>query len=126
MMLRKPMVALGAVSMMLITEVGMASSLLLPNPAQLAGDWELYAENQQATACQLQLRAPETVLEGDLQCLQQLIGKPASGWLVTPDTLALMGSDGSAVVHFNRYRPNVYKWTTPAGITLLLERKSKE
>jgi hypothetical protein len=125
-MLRKPMVALGAVSMMLITEVGMASSLLLPNPAQLAGDWELYAEHEKAAACQLQLRAPETLLEGDLQCLQQLIGQPASGWLVTPDTLALMGADGSALVHFSRYKPGLYKWTTPAGKTLLLERKSKE
>lgn len=104
----------------------MASSLLLPNPAQLAGEWELYAENEKAEACQLQLRVPETLLEGDLQCLRQLIGQPASGWLVTPDTLALLGNDGSAVVHFNRYKPDLYKWTTPAGKVLLLERKSKE
>lgn len=122
----KRMIALGAIPLMLITEVGMAGSLLLPNPAQLAGDWELYPENEQAAACQLQLHAPETWLGGDLQCLQHLIGQSVSRWLVTPDTLALIGADGSAVVHFNRYKHESYKWITPAGKTLLLKRKSKD
>ncbi|MNJ63726.1 Alkaline proteinase inhibitor precursor [compost metagenome] len=122
----KRMIALGAVPLMLITEVGMAGSLLLPNPAQLAGDWTLYPENEPAAACQLRLYAPETRLGGDLQCLQQLLGQSASSWLVTPDTLALVGADGSAVVHFNRYKPDSYKWITPAGKTLLLKRKIKD
>lgn len=123
----KRMIALGAIPLMLMTEVGMASSLLLPTPAQLAGDWTLYPENDRAAGCELHLDAAQT-LRGDLKCAQKLIGKRQrpSGWLPTPDTLALLGGSGSALVHFNRYKPGIFKWTSISGKILLLERKNKE
>ena len=125
MMAFKRMIALGAIPLMLMTEVGMASSLLLPTPAQLAGDWTLYPEADRAAGCELYLDVTQT-LRGDLQCVEVLIGKRPSGWLPTPDTLALLDGSGSALVHFNRYKPGMFKWTSASGETLLLERKNKE
>ncbi|QPG66023.1 AprI/Inh family metalloprotease inhibitor [Pseudomonas sp. BIGb0427] len=125
MMALKRMIALGAIPLMLMTEVGMASSLLLPTPAQLAGDWMLYPENDRAAGCEMHLDAAQT-LRGDLECVAGLIGQRPSGWLPTTDTLALLDGSGSAMVHFNRYKPGIFKWTSISGKILLLERKNKE
>lgn len=117
-------IALAAIPLMLMTEVGMASSLLLPNAAQLAGRWQLYPEQQEKQACDLRLVASEGKLEGDLECAERLLGLRPGSWLVTPDTLALVG-DGSTVVHFSREGANRYGWTTPKGTPLVLERLDK-
>ncbi|MBI6895821.1 AprI/Inh family metalloprotease inhibitor [Pseudomonas putida] len=119
------MIALAAIPMMSMTEVVMASSLLLPNAAQLAGRWQLYPEQQQAQACDLRLGATEGEIEGDLECAKGLIGLRPGSWLVTPDTLALVGGDGSSVVHFSREGAQRYAWTTPDGKQLVLERLDK-
>ncbi|MEN5201141.1 AprI/Inh family metalloprotease inhibitor [Pseudomonas wadenswilerensis] len=124
MMAFKRMIALGAIPLMLMTEVGMASSLILPTPAQLAGEWTLYPEADPAAGCELHLEETQT-LHGDLDCVEELIGARPGGWLPTPDTLALMGGSGTALVHFNRYKPGIFKWTSASGKTLLLERKNK-
>ncbi|AMK30083.1 hypothetical protein ACVWZ5_001935 [Pseudomonas sp. TE6283] len=118
-------IALAAIPMVSMTEVVMASSLLLPNAAQLAGRWQLYPEQQQAQACDLRLGATEGEIEGDLECAKGLIGLRPGSWLVTPDTLALVGGDGSSVVHFNREGAQRYAWTTPDGKQLVLERLDK-
>ncbi|QXI44712.1 protease inhibitor Inh/omp19 family protein [Pseudomonas wayambapalatensis] len=118
----KRMIALAAISLMSMTEVGMASSLLLPNAAQLAGRWQLYAQPQQASACSLNLAASEGALDGDLACAENLLGVRPGSWLVTPDTLALVGSDGSTVVHFSRQGAGRYTWTSAAGSAVVLER----
>ncbi|MDF9617233.1 AprI/Inh family metalloprotease inhibitor [Pseudomonas entomophila] len=118
-------IALAAIPLMLMTEVGMASSLLLPNAAQLAGRWQLYPEQQKAQACDLRLAASEGKLDGDLACAERLLGLRPGSWLVTPDTLALVGGDGSTVVHFSREGANRYGWTTPKGTQLVLERLDK-
>ncbi|WP_194787815.1 AprI/Inh family metalloprotease inhibitor [Pseudomonas sp. UFMG81] len=115
-------VAQAAITLMSMTEVAMASSLLLPNAAQLAGRWQLYPEHQQAQACDLRLQASEGKLEGDLACAEGLLGLRPGSWLVTPDTLALVGGDGSSVVHFSREGAQRYAWTTPDGKQLVLER----
>ncbi|HEK1688311.1 TPA: AprI/Inh family metalloprotease inhibitor [Pseudomonas putida] len=117
----KRMIALGAIPLMSMTEVGMASSLLLPNAAQLAGRWALYPQ-QQASACTLRLSANEGALDGDLACAESLLGVRPGSWLVTPDTLALVGGDGSTVVHFSRQGAGRYTWTSPAGSAVVLER----
>ena len=118
-------IALAAIPMVSMTEVVMASSLLLPNAAQLAGRWQLYPEQQQAQACDLRLGATEGEIEGDLECAKGLIGLRPGSWLVTPDTLALVGGDGSSVVHFSREGDQRYAWTTPDGKQLVLERLDK-
>ncbi|MDH0304848.1 MULTISPECIES: AprI/Inh family metalloprotease inhibitor [unclassified Pseudomonas] len=118
-------IALAAIPLMSMTEVGMASSLLLPNAAQLAGDWTLYSEQPQTQACNLRLGASEGVVEGDLDCASALLGLRPGSWLVTPDTLALVGGDGSTVVHFSREGARRYGWTTPGGTQLVLERLEK-
>ncbi|MDH1658932.1 protease inhibitor Inh/omp19 family protein [Pseudomonas mosselii] len=118
-------IALAAIPMVSMTEVVMASSLLLPNAAQLAGRWQLYPEQQQAQACDLRLGATEGEIEGDLECAKGLIGLRPGSWLVTPDTLALVGGDGSRVVHFSREGAQRYAWTTPDGKQLVLERLDK-
>ncbi|MEE1888782.1 AprI/Inh family metalloprotease inhibitor [Pseudomonas carassii] len=119
------MIALAAIPLMSMTEVVMASSLLLPNAAQLAGRWQLYPEQQQAQACNLRLGATEGEIEGDLECAKGLIGLRPGSWLVTPDTLALVGGDGSSVVHFSRKGAQRYAWTTSDGKQLVLERLDK-
>ncbi|MCE0916150.1 AprI/Inh family metalloprotease inhibitor [Pseudomonas sp. NMI760_13] len=118
-------IALAAIPMVSMTEVVMASSLLLPNAAQLAGRWQLYPEQQQTQACDLRLGATEGEIEGDLECAKGLIGLRPGSWLVTPDTLALVGGDGSSVVHFSREGAQRYAWTTPDGKQLVLERLDK-
>ncbi|MDH1633029.1 AprI/Inh family metalloprotease inhibitor [Pseudomonas mosselii] len=118
-------IALAAIPLMSMTEVVMASSLLLPNAAQLAGRWQLYPEQQQAQACDLRLGATEGEIDGDLECAKGLIGLRPGSWLVTPDTLALVGGDGSSVVHFNREGAQRYAWTRPDGKQLVLERLDK-
>ena len=118
-------IALAAIPMVSMTEVVMASSLLLPNAAQLAGRWQLYPEQQQAQACDLRLGATEGEIEGDLECAKGLIGLRPGSWLVTPDTLALVGGDGSSVVHFSREGAQRYAWTAPDGKQLVLERLDK-
>lgn len=118
----KRMIALGAIPLMSMTEVGMASSLLLPNAAQLAGRWALYPQQQQASACTLRLSASEGALDGDLACAERLLGVRPGSWLVTPDTLALVGGDGSTVVHFSRQGAGRYTWTSVAGSAVVLER----
>lgn len=120
----KPMIAVWAIPLMVMTEVSMASSLLLPNPVQLAGRWQLYPEWQQAQACELRLEAREGALDGDLDCVAQLIGLRPGSWLVTPDTLALVGGDGSSVVHFSHQGAQRYGWTTPDGKQLILQRQT--
>jgi len=118
-------IALAAITLMSMTEVGMASSLLLPNAAQMAGDWTLYPEQQQAQACNLHLGANEGEIEGDLDCARDLLGLRPGSWLVTPDTLALVGGDGSSVVHFSREGAKRYAWTRPDGTQLVLQHLDK-
>ncbi len=125
MMALKRMIALGAIPLMLMTEVGMASSLVLPTPAQLAGDWTLYPEGNWAAGCELQLDVAQT-LRGDLECVEGLTGRRPNGWLPTPDTIALLDGSDRPPVHFGRYKPGIYKWTSASGKILLLERKNKE
>ncbi|NER58930.1 AprI/Inh family metalloprotease inhibitor [Pseudomonas sp. MAFF212428] len=115
-------IALGAITFITLTEVGMASSLLLPSPDQLAGDWKLYAQKDVGHVCTLRLHAPQTLLSGELDCAEKLLGVRVSAWLVTPDTLALVGGDGVALRHFNRVQPGLYEWDVEAGKTLRLER----
>lgn len=118
-------VAQAAITLMCMNEVAMASSLLLPNAAQLAGRWQLYPLQQQAQACDLRLQASEGKLAGDLDCAEGLLGVRPGSWLVTPDTLALVGGDGSSVVHFSREGAQRYAWTAPDGKQLVLERLDK-
>ena len=118
-------VAQAAITLMSMTEVAMASSLLLPNAAQLAGRWQLYPVQQQAQACDLSLQASEGKLAGALDCAEGLLGVRPGSWLVTPDTLALVGADGSSVVHFSRESAQRYAWTAPDGKQLVLERLDK-
>ncbi|PVZ39526.1 AprI/Inh family metalloprotease inhibitor [Pseudomonas sp. CC120222-01a] len=117
------MIALGAVPLMVITEVCMASSLLLPNAAQLAGRWQLYPEYQPAQACELRLGASGGELSGDLACAERLLGLRPGSWLVTPDTLALVGADGSQAVHFSRQGAGHYALITANGTHLVLDRQ---
>ncbi|MGE7993205.1 AprI/Inh family metalloprotease inhibitor [Pseudomonas sp. NPDC089554] len=121
----KRTIALGAIALMSMTEVGMASSLLLPNAAQLAGDWRLYPQQQVADGCALRLAASEGALEGDLACAERLLGLRPGSWLVTPDTLALVAGDGASVVHFSREGAQRYAWTSPEGRQLVLERQGQ-
>ncbi|WP_256591405.1 MULTISPECIES: AprI/Inh family metalloprotease inhibitor [Pseudomonas] len=118
-------IALAAIALMSMTEVGMASSLLLPSAAQMAGDWTLYSEQPQAQTCNLHLGANEGEIEGDLDCARDLLGLRPGSWLVTPDTLALVGGDGSSVVHFSREGARRYAWTRPDGTQLVLKRLDK-
>jgi len=115
-------IALGAITFMSLTEVGMASTPLLPSPEQMAGNWKLYRASEPATACTLHLQAAQTLLGGELDCAQRLLGARVTAWLVTPDMLGLVGDNGVALHNFNRVRQGLYELTSDADKTLRLEK----
>jgi hypothetical protein len=94
-----------------------------PQPRATGRALAALPSSQQAQACELRLDANEGALGGDLECVAQLIGLRPGSWLVTPDTLALVGGDGSNVVHFSREGALRYGWTAPDGTPLILERQ---
>ncbi|CDG88579.1 protease inhibitor Inh/omp19 family protein [Xenorhabdus bovienii] len=80
----------------------MASSLRLPEPAELKGLWQLSDGNQ---VCSIELtdtRLPEGsiwALKGD-SCLTELMRNPVEGWRPTPDGITLTDDDGNSLAFF--------------------------
>ena len=97
----------------------MASSLVLPTTAQLAGHWQLH---QQGQVCALDLLEQANALGGDVACVAQWLGDKPLTWTPTPDGIWLMNAEGSGITHLNRQKEGEYKGRTPAGLEVVLQR----
>ncbi|WP_248732457.1 AprI/Inh family metalloprotease inhibitor [Pseudomonas sp. MWU13-2517] len=97
----------------------MASSLVLPTTAQLAGHWEL---KQQDQVCALDLLEQANALAGDVACVEQWLGDKPLTWSPTPDGIWLMNAEGTGITHLNRQREGEYKGRTPSGSEVVLQR----
>ncbi|MDY7553358.1 alkaline proteinase inhibitor [Pseudomonas veronii] len=97
----------------------MASSLVLPTTAQLAGHWQLHRQDQ---VCALDLLEQATAVGGDVACVEQWLGDKPLTWSPTPDGIWLMNAEGSGITHLNRKRDGEYQARTPSGDIVTLQR----
>ncbi len=97
----------------------MASSLVLPTSAQLAGHWQLHQADQ---VCALDLLEPANALGGDVACVAQWLGDKPLSWSPTPDGIWLMNAEGSGITHLNRQKEGEYQGRTPSGALVVLHR----
>nr|WP_246208412.1 protease inhibitor Inh/omp19 family protein [Pseudomonas karstica] len=97
----------------------MASSLVLPTTAQLAGHWQL---RQQEQVCPLDLIENASALGGDVECAGRWLGEKPSSWLPTPDGIWLMNVEGTGITHLNRQKEDEYVGRTQSGGVLILRR----
>ncbi|WP_253507578.1 protease inhibitor Inh/omp19 family protein [Pseudomonas rhodesiae] len=98
----------------------MASSLVLPTHAQLAGHWQL---RQQDRVCALDLLEQAGALGGDVACVTQWLGDKPLSWSPTPDGIWLMNAEGTGITHLNRQAKDRYEGKTPSGSVVILQRK---
>ncbi|OIN46371.1 alkaline proteinase inhibitor [Pseudomonas azotoformans] len=97
----------------------MASSLVLPTSAQLAGHWQLHQQDQ---VCALDLLEQANALGGDVACVANWLGDKPLTWTPTPDGIWLMNAEGSGITHLNRQKEGEYKGRTPTGLEVVLQR----
>ncbi|NWF09421.1 protease inhibitor Inh/omp19 family protein [Pseudomonas salomonii] len=97
----------------------MASSLVLPTTAQLAGHWEL---KQQDQVCALDLLDQPNALAGDVACAERWLGDKPISWSPTPDGIWLFNTEGSGIIHLNREKDGEYKGHTASITELVLQR----
>lgn len=97
----------------------MASSLVLPSTAQLAGHWQL---RQQEQVCALDLIEQANALGGDVACAEHWLGEKPLSWSPTPDGIWLMNAEGTGITHLNRQGDGEYEGRAKSGATLLLKR----
>jgi hypothetical protein len=97
----------------------MASSLVLPTTAQLAGHWQLHQDGQ---VCALDLLEQSNSLGGDVACVAQWLGDKPLTWSPTPDGIWLMNAEGSGITHLNRQKGGDYKARTKSGAEVVLQR----
>nr|AAC38256.1 protease inhibitor [Pseudomonas fluorescens] len=97
----------------------MASSLVLPSSAQLAGHWQLQQQDQ---VCALELLEQANALGGDVACVAQWLGDKPLTWSPTPDGIWLFNADGSGITHLNRQKEGEYQARTKSGTVVELKR----
>lgn len=100
----------------------MASSLVLPTSAELAGHWQLHQAGQADQICALDLLEPANALGGDVACVAQWLGDKPLSWTPTPDGIWLMNAEGSGITHLNRQKEGQYQGRTPSGALVVLQR----
>lgn len=97
----------------------MASSLVLPSSAQLAGHWQLHQQDQ---VCALDLLEQANGLSGDVACAAQWLGDTPLTWSPTPDGIWLFNAEGSGITHLNRQKDGDYQARTKSGTVVELKR----
>ena len=102
-------------------ESAMANSLLLLSPAQLAGSWTFYPQDDATQACQVQLVADKT-FSPEIKCLEVWLGQAPASWSSTPDGIFLMGKDGTDLVHMDRIEPGLYEAQLAGSKVLMMKR----
>ena len=97
----------------------MASSLVLPSTAQLAGHWQLQQKDQ---VCALDLLDQPNAVAGDVDCAERWLGDKPLSWSPTPDGIWLFNAEGSGIIHLNREKDGEYKGHTPSIAEVALNR----
>lgn len=103
-------------------ESTMANSLLLQSPAQLAGGWTFYSQDNPKQTCTVQLLADKTTFSSEVKCLEPWLGQVPASWTPTPDGIFLMGKDGTDLVHMNRIEADHYEVRLTSGKVLCMKR----
>ena len=118
--------AMGCVAALLTftIENAMANSLLLLSPAQLAGGWTFYPQEDTTRSCRVELVADKT-FSPEVKCLEAWLGEAPVSWSPTPDGMFLMGKDGTDLVHMNRIEPGLYEARLGGDKVLVMERLHK-
>ncbi|MDK2351156.1 protease inhibitor Inh/omp19 family protein [Pseudomonas paraeruginosa] len=105
--------------------ISMASSLILPSAADLAGYWTLQ-QDEASAICQLELRASEVAeasgydLGGDTACLKRWLPSEPRAWRPTPAGIALLKRDGLTLILLDRQSNNDYWMQGDNGELLVL------
>ncbi|MFI0488239.1 MAG: protease inhibitor Inh/omp19 family protein [Yersinia sp. (in: enterobacteria)] len=96
----------------------MASSLVLPTPESLSGQWTVV---EQANSCVVHLRAESFKqangykLSVSPNCAHDLLPEATEAWRPTPDGIAFLDRDGLTVLFFSRegehYRSQIWEET---------------
>ena len=115
--------AMGCVAALLLTttESAMASSLMLLNPAQVAGRWTFYVKGGEQDACTVTLKKDRT-FSAQARCLQAWLGRTPTRWSPTPDGLLLIGKDGSQPIFLELREPGCYEGSVDGTKTLVMKR----
>ena len=90
-------------------ESAMANSLLLLSPAQLAGGWTFYSQDNPAQTCTVQLLAENKSFGPEVKCLASWLGQVPVSWTPTPDGVFFIDKKGTDIVHMNRIEPGHYE-----------------
>ncbi|WP_109505068.1 AprI/Inh family metalloprotease inhibitor [Pseudomonas aeruginosa] len=106
----------------ILGEVVMASTLRMPNAAELEGHWRIYPQQAQSQACKLKLYARLYALEGELECAALWLGGVPASWEPTPDGINVYSTEGRRLMHFGKQPEQLYLGRLPTGGFLVLER----
>ncbi|WP_095147673.1 AprI/Inh family metalloprotease inhibitor [Pseudomonas sp. Irchel s3a18] len=117
----KAMAWLIATLIMFSGDVGMASSLRLADPSELAGTWQVHLRQQPQNTCALKLE-PDQTLGGDVQCLAGWLGQLPVGWFTEPDGISLTNKDGSRIIHLGRQQNGRYQSNKQSDPAIVLQR----
>ena len=106
-------------------ESAMANSLLLLSPAQLAGGWTFYSQDNPAQTCTVQLLAENKSFGPEVKCLASWLGQVPVSWTPTPDGVFFIDKKGTDIVHMNRAEADTYEARLTSGKVLRMKRKRK-
>ncbi|NBF11260.1 AprI/Inh family metalloprotease inhibitor [Pseudomonas sp. Fl4BN1] len=110
-----------ATLMMFYGAITMASSLLLADPSELVGHWQLQQAAQPGNSCALDLLQNAALGDG-AECLSKWIGEAAVGWFPEPDGIAITGREGSRVIFFSRQKEGLYEARLKTDELIVLQR----
>ncbi|NBF03095.1 AprI/Inh family metalloprotease inhibitor [Pseudomonas sp. Fl5BN2] len=110
-----------ATLMMFYGAITMASSLLLADPSELVGHWQLQQAAQPGNSCSLDLLQNAALGDG-AECLSKWIGEAAVGWFPEPDGIAITGREGSRVIFFSRQKEGLYEARLKTDELIVLQR----
>ena len=115
--------AMGCLAAVLFTttESAMASSLMLLNPAQVAGSWTFYVQGAEQDACTVKLKKDRT-FSAQVSCLQAWLGRTPTTWSPTPDGILLIGRDGTQSMFLELREAGRYEGAVDGAKTLVMKR----
>lgn len=115
--------AMGGIAALLLltTESVMASSLMLLSPAQVAGSWTFYLQQNEKDSCTVKLKQDRT-FSAQVKCLAPWLGTTPATWSPTPDGLLLIGKDGTQSIFLALIEAGRYEGEVEGANTLVMQR----
>lgn len=110
-----------AALLLLTTESVMASSLMLLSPAQVAGNWTFYLQQNGNETCTVKLKQDGT-FSAQAECLKPWLGSSPATWFPTPDGLMIIGKDDSKTMFLALIEAGRYERLEQDGKPLVMKR----